>query len=139
MVLGNPLVRECPVAQYEINDTDQQSSTASPLPQHSCPKSILQPAHTLCSSKLLCKMLTSINPLIPGSKHTKNSRRALLCIYTALDLERPDMRGTPAQISRNSWDIEKIPPGITKQRYPHHTTKIKQQIKCQGAAFDINT
>ena len=25
------------------------------------------------------------------------------------DLKRPGMRGTPAQISRNSWDIEKIP------------------------------
>ena len=73
MVLGNPLVRECPVAQYEINDTDQQSNTASPLPQHSCPKSILQPAHTLCSSKPNVQNADEHQPLDTGFKNIQKT------------------------------------------------------------------
>ena len=50
-----------------------------------------------------------------------------------LDLERPDIRGTPAQIFRNSRDIGKyrfhiVTWNINKQGYPHHTTEIKATI-----------
>ena len=99
------------------------------MPQHSCQKRIMQPAHTLCSSKPnMCNRPTGNNPLIPGSIKPADGQIALYLYGNNPDLEWSGLRGTPAQIFRKSWDIEKNPMPAPK-RPRLRTLKFKSIIK----------
>ena len=82
-------------------------------------------------------MLTSINPLIPGSKTNKNSRRAITLYLYSPGPGKARYEGNPCPNFQKFLGHRKNTARNKKQRYPHHTIEIIK--KCQGAAFDKQT